>query len=223
MRVREAVPLLVARSVAQAVRAREIDDDTGRRDVDRGRRLVREADDRDVGLVGQRLLVRDEGGDGSPCQPRVERARRLARERVGADRDQAQLRVAEHPVERLLTGIAGRTDDADICHGLHSMHVARHLCGSWAPGARHFRLAALQRFRHASKPMLCLAVSVIDSDPRLAASRGVGIELITFSPARETSLTHRPQRVQTATETDTDRQPRRPGKGRGTVRPKDRK
>jgi len=33
-------------------------------------------------------------------------------------------------------------------------------------------------FRHASKPMLCLAVSVPDSDPRLAASRGVGIELI---------------------------------------------
>jgi hypothetical protein len=30
--------------------------------------------------------------------------------------------------------------------------------------------------------MLCLALSVIDSDPRLAASRGVGIELIDILP-----------------------------------------
>jgi hypothetical protein len=43
-------------------------------------------------------------------------------------------------------------------------------------------LAALGLFRHASSPMLCLVVSVSDSDPRLAASCGVGIELIDILP-----------------------------------------
>jgi len=48
--------------------------------------------------------------------------------------------------------------------------------------ARRFRLAASHLFRHASKPMLCLAGRP-DSDPLhaidgRAASRGVGIELI---------------------------------------------
>jgi hypothetical protein len=46
----------------------------------------------------------------------------------------------------------------------------------------HFRFAALPGSRHALSQMLCLAVPVPDSDPRLAASRGVGIELIAILP-----------------------------------------
>ena len=54
-------------------------------------------------------------------EARVERASRLPGEGVGADRDEAQARVPEHAVERLLPGVAGRTDDADVCHRLHTM------------------------------------------------------------------------------------------------------
>ena len=54
-------------------------------------------------------------------ETRIERTSRLPRERVGADRDEAQARVPEHAVERLLARVAGRTDDADICHRLHTM------------------------------------------------------------------------------------------------------
>ena len=54
-------------------------------------------------------------------EARIERTSRLPRQRVGADRDEAQARVPEHAVERLLTGVAGRTDDADVCHRLHTM------------------------------------------------------------------------------------------------------
>ncbi len=54
-------------------------------------------------------------------EPWVERAPRVPGQGVGADRDEAQARVPEHAVERLLTGVAGRTDDADVCHRLHTM------------------------------------------------------------------------------------------------------
>jgi len=58
------------------------------------------------------------------------------------------------------------------------MHSTGHLCDTGTPAARRLGLAAPDVFRHASKPMLCLVVSMPDSDPRLAVSRGVGIELI---------------------------------------------
>ena len=56
-------------------------------------------------------------------EARVEGAPRLPCERVGAHGNEAQARMPEHAVERLLAGVAGRTDDADVCHQLHTMQT----------------------------------------------------------------------------------------------------
>ena len=65
---------------------------------------------------GERLRVRDERGQRAAVavEARIERARGLTGERVGAERDELELRMGEHAVERLLTGVAGGADDADV-------------------------------------------------------------------------------------------------------------
>src|SRR5207244_8232710 len=57
-------------------------------------------------------------------EPRVERAGRLARERVGPERDQLEPGVGEPPVERLLPGEAGGADEGGRDH-LRIMHISR--------------------------------------------------------------------------------------------------
>ena len=58
LRVLEAVPGLVRGRVGEAVRAGEVDDDCVRRRLERGRALVAEAAEDDVGAGCERLVVR---------------------------------------------------------------------------------------------------------------------------------------------------------------------
>ena len=62
------------------------------------------------------LGVRHEAGQRA-VQARIERAGGLARERVGAERDELEPGVPEHAVERLLAGIAGAAEDGGALHG----------------------------------------------------------------------------------------------------------
>ena len=151
-RVREAVPLVVAaRRRAGDARRRGRRRHPGRDLVDRRRGLVREAEDRHVRLVRERLGVRDEvRACRRAVEPRVERARGLARERVRADGDELELRVPEHAVERLLPRVPGRADDADVCHDCIVCISALFLCGSAVLRRRRFPLATPHGFRHAS-------------------------------------------------------------------------
>ena len=118
----EAVPRVVRERVAEPVTAGEVDDDALHGRIERGGVLVAEAEEDDVGAAGERLVVRDEGGSvggAVPRQTRVERARGLPRQRVRPERDQVELRMREHPVERLLSGVAGGTGDC----GKHSLRI----------------------------------------------------------------------------------------------------
>ena len=115
----EAVPLRVERGVLQPVRPGEIDDDrTGRR-LERGRPLVAEAEEDELRARGGRLVVPDEGRQRS-VQPDVERRGGRARQRVGAEGHDLELRVAEHPVEGLLPGVPGGPENRQRRHGLHN-------------------------------------------------------------------------------------------------------
>ena len=144
---------------------------------------MREAEDRHVRAVRERLLVGDERRHLGVREAGIERIARPPGERVRSDRDEAQLGMPEHAVERLLPRVAGGADDADICHEAHSMRNRRHLCGS--EDGSPLRLCTASGMLEAQ--MLCLAVSAFHSDPLLAfdgraASRGVGIELIDILP-----------------------------------------
>ena len=122
--VREAVPGVVLAGVRQPVRTREIDDDAAGGSVELGRLLVGQADDRHVGLAGERGRVRDQPRHAPaavPVQARIEGACVLTGQRVGPDRVELELRVMEDAVERLLPGVPGGSDDRDVRH-LHSMH-----------------------------------------------------------------------------------------------------
>ena len=59
-RVVEAVPLRIQRRV-EPVRSRQVDDDDARRRLERGRPLVAEAEEEDVGAGAGRIVVSDEG------------------------------------------------------------------------------------------------------------------------------------------------------------------
>ena len=112
----EAVPLVVGRRVGQPVRAGEVDDDgTGRR-LERRCALVAQAAEHELRAARERLVVGDERRQAEPRQARVERVGGRAGERVGAERVQLELRVGEHAVERLLTGIPRGTEDGDGDH-----------------------------------------------------------------------------------------------------------
>ena len=117
----EAVPLRIERGVVEPVRAREVDDDGVGRRLERRRPLVLEAAEDELGSGRERLVVRDERRQRA-VQPRVEDARGRAGERVGAERDELQLRVREHAVERLLAGIAGGAEDRGRDAMLRIMH-----------------------------------------------------------------------------------------------------
>jgi hypothetical protein len=106
----EAVPGRIERGIREPVRAREIDEDGVGRSCERGSPLVLEAAEDELGAGRKRHLVRRERGQRS-VQARVEHARRRAGERVGAQRDELELRMREHAIERLLAGIARGTDD----------------------------------------------------------------------------------------------------------------
>ena len=104
------------------------------------------------------------GGISACGEPRVERDPVLARERVGADGDEPQLRVPEHPVERLLAGVAGRADDRDVCH--RCIVCVALLLYAGAGRLSGLPVAVPPAIRHPWMQMLCLAVSVPDSDER---------------------------------------------------------
>ena len=95
--------------------AGEVDDDRAGRRLDLGRARVREAEEDDVGAGRERLVVRHERGQ-MPVQPQIERGRRLPGERIRAERDDLELGVCEHAVERLLAGVAGAADDGGGRH-----------------------------------------------------------------------------------------------------------
>ena len=121
----EPVPGGVDPRLAEAMGAREVDDDAASRRVDRRRPLVRKTDEDDVGAARESCLVRDESRHAAPAvaaEPGVEGSRRLPGERVGSQRVQVQRRVREHAVERLLTRVPGGADDGDGGH-LAIMHV----------------------------------------------------------------------------------------------------
>jgi hypothetical protein len=106
----EAVPSGVERGVVEPVRTGEVDDDGARRRLERRRLLVAQACEDDLGARRERLRVRDERRQ-VPVQPDVERRGTSPRERVGAEGDELELRVREHPVERLLARVPGGTED----------------------------------------------------------------------------------------------------------------
>ena len=88
VRMREAVPGLVRGRITETVGAGEVDDNAALRWLDRRSRLMREANDRDIGAVRERSVVRDEGGKIATAEARVERGSRAPGERVGPDRDE---------------------------------------------------------------------------------------------------------------------------------------
>src|SRR5439155_24512411 len=105
LRMFEAVPLGVEARVAQAVRAREVDDHVGLWRVEGRGLLVAEAEENDVGAGCERILVRDERRQAS-VEPRVERGGALPGERVGAERYRLQRRVREDAIQGFLTGVS---------------------------------------------------------------------------------------------------------------------
>ena len=117
----EAVPGGIERGVVEPVRAGKVDHDGVRRRLERGRPLVVEAAEDELRTGPERLVVGDE------CRQRavqawVEDARGRAGERVGAERDELELRVRQHAVERLLTRVAGGAEDRS-CDG-HAAYYA---------------------------------------------------------------------------------------------------
>src|SRR5207244_4881787 len=92
------------------VRAREVDDDRVVRRLEGRSVLVAEADEEHVGAARQRVGIRDECRQRA-VQPDVESGCRLVGQRVRAERDDLEVRVGEHPVERLLPRVAGAADD----------------------------------------------------------------------------------------------------------------
>ncbi len=112
------------------MRAGKIDHDPARRRVDRRRPFVREAEEDHVGSGRKGRVVRDEARHATPAvapEPRVERRRGVAGERVGAEGVQLEGRMGEHAVERLLAGVPGGADDRDGGH-LRIMHNRRVSC-----------------------------------------------------------------------------------------------
>ena len=124
---REAVPLLGQGLVGEPVDAAEIDHDRACGRLERGRLLVPEAEEDRLGAARARLEVRGEHRHRA-VEPRVERVGGPAGERIRPERDQLELRMREHPVERLLAGVPGRTEDGHGRHDLRIMHIRWNLC-----------------------------------------------------------------------------------------------
>jgi len=95
--------------------AGQVDDDRARRRLEGGGLVAVEAEEEEVRPGGGRAVVRRERRQAA-VEPRVERGRRPAGERVRAEGDRLELRVREHPVERLLAGVAGAAEDRDRDH-----------------------------------------------------------------------------------------------------------
>ena len=114
-RVLEAVPGGVERGVPEAVGAGQVDDDRVLWWLEHCGPIVAEAGEDDVRAGRERLLVRDEGGERA-VQPDVERRGRFALERVRAEGDDLELRMAERAVERLLPGVPGCSEDRQRRH-----------------------------------------------------------------------------------------------------------
>ena len=130
-RVLEPVPLGVGAG-GEPVRAGEVDDDGVRGRLELGGGLVVEAAEDELGTGGERLAVRDEGRQRAvavAAESGIERRDRPSRERLRPERDELQLRVREHAVERLLPGKSGGADD---CRANHVGYYAAtaHLCNS---------------------------------------------------------------------------------------------
>ena len=92
------------------MRAGEIDDDRGCGRIEPCGPVVRETGEHDVGAGGERLVVRDEARQRA-VQAVIERGCGLTGERIGAERDDLELRMPEDAVECLLSGVPGRTED----------------------------------------------------------------------------------------------------------------
>src|SRR5204862_1360421 len=81
------------------------------------RRLhVVEAEEDRLRIARERLLVRDERGQGA-VQPQIERGGAVARVGVRTERHDLERGVREHAVECLLTRVAAASDDDGGNHG----------------------------------------------------------------------------------------------------------
>ncbi len=117
-----AVPRLGNGRIGQPVRPREVDHDGVGRRLECGGGLVREAEEEHVGVTRRGSRIRDERRQRA-VETRVEATGRLPGERLGTERDELQVGVREHPVERLLAGVAGRADDRRGRHRLRSIQI----------------------------------------------------------------------------------------------------
>ena len=117
------------------MRAGEVDDHrVGGRVECRGG-IVVEAEEDHIDVLAGCLGIRHEGGQ-RPVQARIERACGPAGERVGAERDELELRVPEHAVERLLAGIAGAAEDGGALHTENYTDKCKLCSGDRDRGAR---------------------------------------------------------------------------------------
>ena len=85
---------------------RQVDDDAVGRRLELRRALVVDAQEQEVRVACERLIVRHEAWERALAdlgKARVERAHRLSGERVRAERGNLELGVTEHAVERFLT------------------------------------------------------------------------------------------------------------------------
>ena len=132
----EAVPRVVRERVAEPVTAGEVDDDALHGRIERGgvswprQRKTTSAPLASASSFGTKAERRRRRG--VPRQTRVERARGLPRQRVRPERDQVELRMREHPVERLLSGVAGGTGDRGkhgcvLCRNMRMNQMDAHL------------------------------------------------------------------------------------------------
>ena len=92
------------------MRTREINHDRTRGRFERGRPFVAEAAEDEPAAGGERPVVGDERRHVGP-EARIERRGGFAREGVGAQRDELELWMREHPVEHLRLRVAGGAED----------------------------------------------------------------------------------------------------------------
>ena len=146
------------------MRAGKVDDDRAGGRLEGGRPFVAETEEEDRGARRGGLVIRDEARQRA-VQPHVERRGARAGKRVGAERDELDLRMGEQAVERLLARIAGSPEDG--C-AWHTVCILRKISHSMQPecdpaAASSSRTApsspappsarpALRRARRASRP-----------------------------------------------------------------------
>src|SRR5262245_2391813 len=102
------------------MRAGEVDDDVVVGPRERRSLVVPETEEEHVSAARRRVVVREKYRQGA-VQPRVEALWRLARVRVGAERQYLDRGMPEQPVERLLPRVARSSQNRRRRH-LRIMH-----------------------------------------------------------------------------------------------------